>query len=241
MIEIIQISKSFDSTKAVDNLKLQISEEIFGLLGPNGAGKTTTIKMVAGLLRPDEGSVRIGGQDIWKNSLAAKKQLGLILEEPFLFTRLTPLEFLVLVGKLFGMAKKDIQDRMSYLFQIFELEGHAHKLISTLSHGTRQKVALSGTLIHRPSILVLDEPLTGLDPRSVYIFKQELRDIAQKGGSILISTHILEVAQGLCDRVGILNQGKLVACGDLAELRRGAKVSSDHLEDIFLRLTERQR
>lgn len=241
MIEIIHVSKSFDSIKAVDNIDLEINDEIFGLLGPNGAGKTTAIKIMAGLLCPDEGNIRIGGQDIQKKPLAAKKQFGLVLEEPYLFARLTPFEFLILIGKLYGMAKSDIQDRIAYLFQLFELEGHAHKLISTLSHGTRQKVALGGGLIHGPSILILDEPLTGLDPRSVYILKQELRNIAQNGGSILIATHILEVAQGLCDRVGIINQGKLIACGDLAALRREASISSDHLEDIFLRLTESGR
>lgn len=240
MIEIKCVTKSFESTKAVDNVDLQISEEIFGLLGPNGAGKTSTIKMITGLMRPDSGYVRLNGYDIQKNHLIAKRQFGLVLEEPFLFSRLTALEFLVLVGKLYGMEQQNLQRRISDLLHIFELQSHANKLISALSHGMRQKVALSGALIHSPSILILDEPFTGLDPRSIYIFKQVLRNLVQGGGSILIATHILEIAQGLCDRVGILNYGKLIACGDLKALRKEAGSGDQHLEDIFIRLTGKE-
>jgi len=236
MIEIEHLSKSFDSNKIIDSFDLQISSEIFGLLGPNGAGKTTTIKMITGLLRPDEGKVRLEGQDIQKNPLSAKKQFGLVMEEPFLFSRLTPCEFLSLIGGLYGMARTKIEDRISYLFNLFELEPHGSKLISSLSHGSRQKVALCGALIHSPSNLILDEPFSGLDPQSVYTFKHELKHFVQQGGTVLIATHILEVAQSLCDRVGILNHGKLIACGDLTQLQKEASLSSNRLEGIFLKL-----
>ena len=237
MIEVAELSRSFGSIKAVEDLNLNIFGEIFGFLGPNGAGKTTAIKMMTGLLKPDKGEIRLMGLDLQREPLKAKKVFGLVLEEPFLYSRLTPREFLFLVGGLYGMEKKDIRNRMSHLLQIFAMENYADKLISSLSRGTRQKVALSGALIHNPSILFLDEPLSGVDPQSVYSFKEELGKIARRGGSIVMATHILEVAQTLCDRVGIINKGKLLTCGNMEELQKEAETSSKNLEDIFLKLT----
>lgn len=237
MIEVAELSKSFGSIKAVENLNLNIFGEIFGFLGPNGAGKTTAIKMMTGLLKPDKGQIRIMGLDLQREPLKAKKVFGLVLEEPFLYSRLTPREFLFLVGGLHGMEKKGIRNRMSHLLQIFAMENYADKLISSLSRGTRQKVALSGALIHNPSILFLDEPLSGVDPQSVYSFKEELGKISRRGGSIVMATHILEVAQTICDRVGIINKGKLLTCGNMEELQKEAETSSKNLEDIFLKLT----
>jgi ABC-2 type transport system ATP-binding protein len=237
MITIRNLRKTFGSVKAVQDLSLELSGEIFGLLGPNGAGKTTSIKMMTGLLKPDEGQILLMNIDLQKEPLEAKKVFGLVLEEPFLYSRLTPREFLSLIGSLYGMRKNRLVNRISYLFEIFDMENYADKLISSLSRGTKQKVALSGALVHNPSILFLDEPLSGLDPQSVYNLKQELKGIVEKGGTILMSTHILDVAQTLCDRVGIINQGILLACGSLEELHKEAKSSSKNLEDIFLKLT----
>lgn len=239
MIEVVELSKSFGPIKAVENLNLKISGEIFGFLGPNGAGKTTAIKMMTGLLKPDKGQIRLMGLDLQREPLKARKIFGLVLEEPFLYPRLTPREFLFLIGGLYGMGKKGIKNRMSCLFEMFAMEDYADKLISSLSRGTRQKVALSGALIHGPSILFLDEPLSGVDPPSVYSFKEELRKIARRGGSIVMATHILEVAQTICDRVGIINQGMLLTCGNMEELQKEAEISSKNLEDIFLKLTSK--
>ncbi|GAG81335.1 unnamed protein product, partial [marine sediment metagenome] len=186
MIEVVELRKSFGSIKAVENLNLKISGEIFGFLGPNGAGKTTAIKMMTGLLKPDEGQIRLMGLDLQREPLRARKVFGLVLEEPFLYSRLTPREFLFLIGGLYGMEKKGIKNRMSYLLEMFAMEDYADKHISSLSRGTRQKVALSGALIHNPSILFLDEPLSGVDPPSVYNLKKELRDIVKRGGSIVM-------------------------------------------------------
>lgn len=239
MIEINGISKSYNkgSVKAVDNLSLIVKPgEIFGFLGPNGAGKTTTIKMIVGLLNLDQGSIKIAGYDNAKNPLEAKMQMGYVPDNPELYERLTGTEYLNFMGDVYRIPASERKDRISHYLEMFDLKDAASDLIKSYSHGMKQKIALTGALIHNPAVWILDEPMVGLDPKSAHLLKEEMRSHCDKGNTVFFSTHVMEVAEKLCDRIGIFNKGKLVAIGTMDELRQGD--NADSLENIFLELTD---
>jgi len=241
MLVLENLSKSYQkgAVKAVDALNLTVKPgEIFGFLGPNGAGKTTTIKMLVGLLKPDNGRVLIKDYDMAKDDLAAKRLIGYVPDEPNLYDRLTGWEYLNFIADVFGVGEADRRRRLEELLSLFELENAVKDLTQSYSYGMKQKLALTAALVHAPDFWVLDEPMTGLDPKSSHLFKELMRKHCDEGKIVFFSTHILEVAERLCDRVAIINGGKLVACGTMDELRsRGSEQES--LESIFLELTEK--
>ena len=237
-LEAIKLSKNFGKVKAVDNLDLTVKKgEIFGFLGPNGAGKTTTIKLMTGLLEPTSGTVRIMGNDILEDPIEAKANIGLIPDEPQIYEKLSGREFLRFVGNIFNIERNSIEKKAGELLKIFDLAEKADDLIGSYSHGMKQKIAIAGALIHSPPVLFFDEPTVGLDPKSARIIKNILKIRAKAGDCIFISTHILEIAERMCDRIGIIQNGKLIAVGNMDELRNISKEENSSLEEIFLELT----
>lgn len=243
MIECQHLTKAFGNFIAVNGLDLQIPDgEIFGFLGPNGAGKTTTIQMMIGLLRPTSGRVLLNGLDVEQHPVAVKRQIGYVPDEPYLYDRLTPVEFLELICDLYHVDRTARARKIEQLLSFFALSDSAHERIGSFSHGMRQKVALAAALIHDPRVLFLDEPTVGLDPRAARQLKDTLVALAQQGATIVLCTHILEIAERICDRVAIIDHGRLVADGTLAELReRAAGGTAVSLEDIFLQLTDQNQ
>ncbi|MBE0447850.1 MAG: ABC transporter ATP-binding protein [Actinobacteria bacterium] len=238
MIKAIELTKRFGSVTAVNNVNLAISKgELFGFLGPNGAGKTTTIKMLTGLLKPTEGRVEIGGFDIAKEPLKAKSLFGYVPDQPNVYDKLTAREFLTFIADLYRVDGKTRERKLGDLLQLMELEDRGDELIQGYSHGMKQKVAIAGALIHDPRVIFLDEPTVGLDPKSARKIKDILRELCNRGVTIFMSTHILEIAERMCDRVGIINKGDLVAVGTVEELRHQARGENSSLEDIFLQIT----
>jgi ABC-2 type transport system ATP-binding protein len=238
MIETSGLTKNYGSHTAVKSLTLNVKAgEVFGFLGPNGAGKSTTIRMLCGLLNPTSGVARVAGFDISDEPVEVKKRIGYLAEEPFVYEKLTGREFLSFIGDLYGLDRASAQVEADRLFELFDLTDKVGEIAENYSHGMRQKLALSGTLIHDPEVLFLDEPTNGLDPRSARIVKELLMKLAERGRTVFLSTHILEIAEHMCDRVGIINEGELIAVGSLQELRRKAKAGEASLEDIFLDLT----
>src|SRR5579864_5997472 len=236
LIETDQLTKRFGATVAVNNISFAVNPgEIFGFLGPNGAGKTTTIKMLTGLARPTAGRARLCGFDIVRQPRQAKRVFGYVPDEPQLYAKLTAFEFLNFVGDVYEMGAVKKAARIRELLQLFDLEQDAGGLLGSFSHGMKQKVMLCAALLHEPKVYFLDEPTVGLDPRSARLLKGILKDIAAAGGAIFMSTHIMEIAQALCDRIAILDKGRIVALGTVHELRR--LQGRESLEDIFLRLT----
>lgn len=239
-IQLNHLVKSFDGHVAVDGLQLEVrAGEVFGFLGPNGAGKSTTIRMIVGLLRPTSGAVLIDGHDVQQAPALAKRAIGYVPDEPHLFDGLTGREFLQFIGELYEVPRDERRERSTAMIDRFDLEEHLDQWIGSYSHGTRQKLAITGALIHNPRNLLLDEPTVGLDPKSAYALKETLREQAAQGNTVFLSTHILEIAEGLCDRIGILDHGKLLAVGTLDELRHQASSPASSLEAIFLTLTDR--
>lgn len=223
---------------AVEDLTLEVRRgEIFGFLGPNGAGKTTTIKMITGLIRPDRGRIIVNGHDLAQEPIKVKAQIGYCPDTPDLYDRLTGVEYLQLVADVRGIPAKVRQERVSRLAEMFELTHALPSLIQSYSHGMKQKLSLIAALLPEPPLLILDEPMVGLDPKSNHLFKEMMKAHCAAGNTVFFSTHILEVAERLCDRIGIINKGRLVAVGTMDELRaQGHKDAS--LESIFLELTE---
>ncbi|MCX8073232.1 MAG: ABC transporter ATP-binding protein [Candidatus Binatia bacterium] len=243
MIELIQLNKTFGAVTAVQNLSLVVHPgEVFACLGPNGAGKTTTIKMMMGLLRPTAGSVRLGGYDLADAPEAAKRLCGFVPDRPFLYDKLTGAEFLDFVAGLYGVEEHEAAVRRQQLLEQFDLAPWADELTESYSHGMKQRLALAAALIHDPQILVLDEPMVGLDPRGALLLKRLVRHLARRGATVFFSTHSLDVAEEIADRIGIIDQGRLIALGTLSELQRLAgSPSGADLEAIFLRLTTAER
>jgi ABC-2 type transport system ATP-binding protein len=238
MIELIGVSKRYGSFMAVDALDLHVrAGELFGFLGPNGAGKTTTIRMVTGVLRPSAGVVRVAGHDMTRDPVAAKRHIGYIPDRPSLYEKLTGLEFLRFVSGLWGQNGDGSRRRAEELLALFELLDWKDSLIETYSHGMRQKLLISSALVHSPDVIVVDEPMVGLDPRGARLIKELLRAFARQGGTVFLSTHTLEVAEALCDRIAILHAGRIRAIGTMDELRSEAAAGTAGLEEIFLRLT----
>ena len=238
MISARGLSKTFGGRPVVDGLDLRVGAgEIYGFLGPNGAGKTTTVKMLTGLLRPTAGTARVCGFDVQTETLEAKRRLGLVPDEPFVYPKLTGAEFLRLTGDLYEVPHEVQRKRIPELLEMFELTHAAGELLETYSHGMRQKTVLAGVILHEPKALLLDEPLVGLDPKSAKMAKEIFKTMASRGCAVFMCTHVLEIAERICDRIGIILGGKLVAQGTLAELRSQAKDGRSGLEDIFLDLT----
>ncbi len=238
MIRLEGLSKTFGAYKAVDDLNLEVRPgEIFGFLGPNGAGKTTTVKMMTGLLRPSSGRVLIAGRDMAADPIAAKRAMGLVPDEPFVYPKLSGAEYLRFVGELYGVPLSDMRKRVPELLEMFELTPWGGELLESYSHGMRQKLVLAGILLHDPKMLVLDEPMVGLDPKSARLVKDIFLKLAERGTAIFMCTHVLEIAEKLCHRIGIMIGGKMIACGTLDELREQSKKEGRDLESIFLSLT----
>lgn len=237
MIEIVDLTKKFDEVIAVDKLNLKIPDgEIFGFLGPNGAGKTTTIKLLTGLLKPTAGRAIVGGYDIQTQARQAKQIFGLIPDRGFVYPKLTGREFLAFMAKLYQVNSPTINQKIDNLFKLFELTEWENYLIESYSHGMQQKLLMAGMLLHEPRVIFLDEPMVGLDPKSGRLMKLVFKELSHQGVTIFMSTHTLEIANALCDRIGIIHQGRLIALGSKEELRAKTKVGGD-LEDIFLELT----
>jgi len=231
------LTKKYGSFTAVDEIDLTVPPgELFGFVGPNGAGKTTTLRMIAGILQPTAGVVEIGGIDIAKRPAAAKARLGFIPDRPFIYEKLTGLEFLHFVAGLYGQSGGIIEHRARELLALFDLEEWSHELVESYSHGMRQKLIIASAFIHRPEVLVVDEPMVGLDPKAARILKDLFREFVGRGHTIMMSTHTLEVAEALCDRIGIIQDGKIRALGTMAELRQ-QHAGHGKLEEIFLTLT----
>ncbi|MDH7577443.1 MAG: ABC transporter ATP-binding protein [Bacillota bacterium] len=239
-LEVQGLEKYYGSFKAVDGIDLSVKAgEIFGFLGPNGAGKTTTMNMAAGILWPSGGTVRIFGTDIWKDPLPAKKHLGYVPENPLVYERLTGREFLKFTAELYGMGRKGgLEEKISNLLLAFDLIDAADALIGTYSQGMRRKIALAAALVHDPKLLILDEPTNGLDPKGAWFVKHLLRKLSEQGAAVFMSTHVLEVAENMCDRVAIIYKGRIVAEGTVDELKQQAKRPESNLEELFLTLTE---
>ena len=236
----MDVSKSYNrgKVKAVDSLTLTVEPgEIFGFLGPNGAGKTTTLKMIVGLLRPDSGSITVEGHNVVTEPLETKQSTTYVPEYPAIYERLTGLEYLNFIGDVYGVSKEDRLERINKWLEVFELSQVITNPIQSYSHGMKQKVVLIAALLPSPRVMILDEPLVGLDPRAAFQLKDLFREHCEQGKTLLFSTHIMEVAEKLCDRIGIIHKGRLVACGDMEELKTlGRREHS--LESIFLELTD---
>lgn len=225
---------------AVDDLSLSIPEgELFTILGPNGAGKTTAIKMLIGLLRPDSGTIRIGGCDVVDPSRRTARLVGYVPDQPFLYDKLSGREFLHFVGEMRGMSAKDIEDEIEILNEPFEFLDFLDHLTETYSHGMKQRVVFASALLHRPPVLVIDEPMVGLDPKSVRMVKNLLRSRVGNGTTVFMSTHTLAVAEEIADRIGILFNGRIRFLGDLESLREESRARHSSLEELFLELTGR--
>jgi ABC-2 type transport system ATP-binding protein len=241
MIQLTNLSKSYNQgrVQAVSGLELDIpTGEIVGFLGPNGAGKTTTINMMVGLLLPDEGSITVDGIDILERPLEAKSRIGFVPDNPNLYDKLTGVEYIGFMADVFGVPEADRLERTETLMELFEMESNLADPIDSYSHGMRQKIALMGALVHDPWALVMDEPMSGLDPKSSFRFKELLRERCDAGKLVFLSTHVLDVAERICDRVAIIDDGRLVAEGTMEELREQAG-QSQSLERFFLDITER--
>jgi len=241
MIEIQNVSKSYakGKVKAVDGLTLEVpSGQIFGFLGPNGAGKTTTLKMIVGLLKPDTGTIRVTGIDNQENPLACKAVTTYVPDTPAIYERLTGLEYLNFIGDVYGVPKAARLERIEKWISIFELAAAVSSPIQSYSHGMKQKIVLIAALLPAPKVMVLDEPMVGLDARAAHHMKEMMREHCDAGGTLFFSTHIMEVAEKLCDRIGIIHKGRLVACGTMTELQARNR-EEESLESIFLELTEK--
>jgi len=241
MIELIGVSKTYGGTvKAVDNLNLTIpGGEIFGFLGPNGAGKTTTIKMITGILNADSGTIKVNGVDIKTDPVKVKKQIGFVPDSPNMFLRLKGIEYLGFMADMYDVSSKDRTEIIDDLAKKFGMEDVLNDRIQSYSHGMRQKIVLMGSLLHDPSVWILDEPMTGLDPRSSFILKEMMRKRADSGKTVFFSTHVLDVAEKICDKVAIINKGRILFCGTLDEMRNSS-MKDESLEKLFLELTENE-
>ena len=237
MIELERVTKRFGSFVAVDEIDLEVKRgEIFGFLGPNGAGKTTTLKMITGLLQPTAGRITVAGYDLHTHPEEAKKRLGFIPDRPFLYDKLTADEFLGFIGGLWNLPRQAIR-RMEKLLDLFELTEWRNELIGGFSHGMRQKLIFAGALLHEPEVIVVDEPMVGLDPKSIRLVKDIFRRRCAKGKTVMMSTHTLSIAEETCTRIAIIQQGRIMAQGTVEELRALSRSNQEHLEGIFLNLT----
>ena len=240
MIRIENLTKNFGDCKAVDALDLNIAPgEIFGFLGPNGAGKTTTVKILSGIMKPTSGRVLVGGFDIVKEPLEAKKVIAYIPDEPFVYPKLTGFEFMRFIGDIYSIPYEEQRGRIPELMDLFEISAQSGELLEAYSHGMKQKLLIASVLLRKPRVVLFDEPTVGLDPKSIRRFKQLLLDIVRNGTAVFMCTHILDMAEKLCTSIGIINAGRLIAKGTVAEVKKlasGAR-GDRSLEEVFLELT----
>lgn len=238
MIAIHDLVKHYGQFAAVDGVSLEVAPgEIHGFLGPNGAGKTTTLRMIAGLLKPTSGRILVNGQDMTSAPEAAKMSLGFIPDRPFIYEKLTGGEFLRFHGGLYGMDDRSLDERVREMLELFELGRWEHELVESFSHGMKQRLVMCGAFLHRPRAVVVDEPMVGLDPRGARLIKDVFRTMAGHGVAILMSTHTLEVAQEMCDRMSIILKGRIIARGTVPEIRAMGDSQDDELTSVFLKLT----
>src|SRR5437660_1718543 len=238
MIQLDNVTKRYGNKLAVEGLSLDIAAgELFAFLGPNGAGKTTTIKLMCGLLFPTKGNVRVGGFDLQKEGDSARQLISYVPDQPFLYEKLTGREFLQFIGDMYGLVRNKTAQRIQEMIELFEMHEFVDDLTERYSHGMRQRTVFAAALLHEPKVLIVDEPTVGLDPRSVRLLKNLLRREADKGTTVFLSSHSLDVVQQLADRIGIVDRGQLISCGTLEALRRQAALDGP-LEDVFLKLTE---
>ncbi len=242
MIKTVDLTKDYGRVRAVDHVSLEVNEgEIYGFLGPNGAGKTTTIRMLIGLLRPTAGRVFIDGHDLLKEPVAAKSVVGFIPDRPYLYEKLSGGEFLRFMAGLYGMEPDETDRKMEELLRFFSLAEWRDELVESYSHGMKQRLIMASAFIHSPKCIIVDEPMVGLDPKGARLLKDTFRKLAREGGSIFMSTHTLEIAESMCDRLAIIDAGSIIAEGSMEELRkRSAEAEEAHLEDIFLSLVGRE-
>lgn len=239
MISFDGVTKTYGSKEAISNLSFQVKKgEFFGYLGPNGAGKTTSIKSMVGLVRPEKGRILIDGKDISKEPLAVKSLIGYVPDNPFIYDKLTAREFLRFVGGLYRMETNDIEKRIEWLGDIFEMQDWIDQRSEEYSHGMRQKVVLSAAFLHRPELIIVDEPTVGLDPPSQRLLKDMLKLIQENGTTVFMSSHNLAEVEELCERMVILNKGSIIANGTIDDLRAQAEMEGGNLEDLFLKLTK---
>ena len=238
-VRAVGLRKTYGKKEAVRGVDLEVERgTLYGFLGPNGAGKTTTIRMLTGLIRPSAGEARVAGLDVTKDPVAVKRKIALVPDEPTLFEKLSAREFLRFVGDVYGVEPGKARRRSEELLEMFELSGAADEMLGGYSHGMKQKAALAAALLHEPEILFLDEPTVGLDPASARLTKDLLRRLVERGGTVFLTTHILELAQVLCDEIGIIQHGSMLAAGTFAGLRERAHAAEDEdLEAVFLDLT----
>ena len=238
LIEARHLAKRYGDKVAVKDISFDVyGGEVFGFLGPNGAGKTTTLKMIVGLLQPTSGTVRVAGYEVQAQPRLAKASCGYVPDTPNLYAKLTGRELLHFVGDLYDLDRTQAVRRIDELLRMFDLANAANDTVDSYSHGMQQKASLAAALMHDPRVLILDEPTVGLDPKSARLIKDILRQLADRGAAVMLSTHILEIAERMCDRIGIINKGQLIAVGTMEELRRLDETGQTSLEDIFLRLT----
>ncbi|MEZ6102282.1 MAG: ABC transporter ATP-binding protein [Pirellulaceae bacterium] len=238
MIDLKDVQRSYDGKMAVKGLSLQIPPgEVFAFLGPNGAGKTTTIKMLVGLLMPDAGTVSVGGHDIVTDPSAAKRTLGYVPDQPQLYDKLSGREFLKFVADMYGMGRSEAKVAMHQQAEAFEISDFWERLTESYSHGMKQRVAFAAALLHQPQVIILDEPMVGLDPRSMRLVKNLLRRQSQQGATVFMSTHTLAVAEEIADRIGVIHRGELLFLGTVEELEAQLAIRGDSLEQLFLKLT----
>lgn len=239
MIELRNLTKMFGNIMAVNQLNLSVSKgEIFGFIGPNGAGKTTTLKIMSGILAPTEGSVMIDGINMARQPEKAKQRMGYIPDRPFLYEKLTGMEFLRFTADLFGVEDGLFKGKSESLLKKFSIYDWRDELIESYSHGMKQRLIISAALLHEPKVLIIDEPMVGLDPAGIRMMKKLFRDLAEKGTTLFMSTHTLSVAEDVCDRIGVIHKGKLIAIGTVEDLKDSARVEEGDLERVFLILTE---
>jgi len=238
VVELSRVAKRYADIVAVDYIDLDVKYgEIFGLLGPNASGKSTTLKIILGLVKPDSGSVKVLGINAEDDPVAVKRQVGYVPETPRIYEFLTGLEYLDFVGDIYGVGVSEKKTRIEEYLEALELEGREGDMISSYSQGMKQKITLISAFLHKPKLLILDEPLSGLDPKSARIVKDLLRELTAHGVTTIMSTHILEIAQAMCDRIAIMYEGRLLASGNMKELRQKARLPGSDLEEIFLKLT----
>jgi ABC-2 type transport system ATP-binding protein len=238
VIRLTNLTKRYGSFTAVDAISLNVPPgELFGFLGPNGAGKTTTLRMIAGILKPTSGTIEIGGTNIETDPITAKAKLGFIPDRPFIYEKLTGAEFLRFVAGLYGQEGPEVEHRARELLALFDLEQWRDELVESYSHGMRQKLIVSSAFVHRPQVIVVDEPHVGLDPKSIKILRDLFREYARRGHTIMMSTHTLETAESLCDRIAIIVAGKIAAYGTMDELKSHATHGGAGLEEVFLKLS----
>ena len=241
IIKFDSIHKQYGDFTAVKEITLEIAKgELFGFLGPNGAGKTTMIRMLTGIIRPTSGRINIGGYDLYKDPLKAKAMIGYVPDRPYLYEKLSPVEYFDFMGGLYNVKKERIKEISEKMLKLFDLWEKKDELIESFSHGMKQKTAMIAAILHDPEILVVDEPTVGLDPRSIKLVKEYFKNLTNEGKTLFLTTHTLSVAEDLCQRIAIIRHGEIAALGTLSQLQEQAKLPGNDLEAVFLKLTEEE-